>query len=96
MRTQDLENEAERLVRRAATDHLPVDAGIIGQVTSLIRDAYDRGQEELRDLAEAELRELEGSDDPGEAESVRTFLEKLHFYGVPESADEELSQLGRP
>jgi hypothetical protein len=94
--TQELERDAERLVRLAATDGCPVDVGMVGQLTQLIREAYALGQEELRDLAESELRELanmQGAPDPDEVESVQNFLRKLHFYGVPESVEEEFLPL---
>lgn len=79
--TRELENEAERLVRRAATDHPPVDPGIVAQLVGLIREAYDQGQEELRHLAKDELGMVQ--DDPEERQELEAFLRRLDFYGVP-------------
>jgi hypothetical protein len=80
-RTRKLEDEAERLTRYAATGRLPVDAGVVAELAILIREAYDKGQAELRDLAKDELTLVH--DDPEERQELEAFLRRLDSYGVP-------------
>lgn len=44
---QSLEGEAERLIRHAAADRLPVDAGTVQQARDLVGDAYRSGRDDV-------------------------------------------------
>jgi hypothetical protein len=41
--TRELEDEAIALLRKAAADRLPVDAGSVAKLAAVVRAAYDKG-----------------------------------------------------
>lgn len=55
---QSLEGEAERLMRHAAADRLPVDAGTVQQARDLVGDAYRSGRDDAFRHVRAILDEM--------------------------------------
>lgn len=68
MRIVDLENEAERLIRHAATDRLPVDSGTVQKARELVGGAFRDGRDDGLRLVQAILAEMR--DDWGEADPL--------------------------
>jgi len=66
-----LEDKAIALMRKAATDRLPVDAGLCGQLADVVRDAYQAGERSIVEQVVAAWGEFvgdeahEGHDDMG-------------------------------
>lgn len=56
--TRALEDEAERLLRHAAHDRLPVDAGVVYQLREIITRAFDAGRQRVHDEQKAIADEL--------------------------------------
>jgi len=59
----NLEDEAITLMRKAATDRLPVDAGLCGKLAAVVRDAYAAGERRTVETVAAGWREYLCNDD---------------------------------
>jgi hypothetical protein len=69
----ELEDEAERLLRRVASGRLPVDAGGVARIAALIRAVYEAGRKSVRDEQQALANEIIGeleADEPAEPGTV--------------------------
>lgn len=82
---RSLEDEAERLIRHAASDRLPVDAGTVSKARGLIGDSWRAGRSDAFRHIRAILAEMH--DDWGEADplAMRDALAEAVRDATPES-----------